>query len=1821
MEKCRRSGGGPSRLGGPIAGAIQRFRWATRRSRVNLLALCLIAALLTTLPIPIPSSRAEAAVNSATATTVITPDGTGTTGSFSSLGCSGNYWGCVDDDLSSPDDDSSYVRGPNASDSNMYLDLSAMPSDFVAPASVKFIYRQRSASCTDDNITVNYRLLQNDATTPLTEWVWSTATVSSSYFTDYSVLTLTSNAATSRTTWNGARLQISQDHTASGGSDASCHARITGVSLEIKYISSGVPKISQTGYIFENDDEDQSFGDAVDENTQQAAGNTPITGVKKGERITVRTQLKNTGDALTGRELGLFYDRGDGRWTKVGHGEPPITSSGNCDADATFDCATIDSSGNVGRYTSTAIGADGRPWIAYYDSSNADVKVAINVGSGGNCGPSNSWSCSTVDSSGNQGSNVSMAMDGSGKPWLSWYDLTNGNLRVAHYVGSGGDCANTAWDCTDVDTTNDVGRWTSIAINPATNSPWVSYYDASNSDLKVAYYDGDGSSSGCANAAWTCSVIDNNNAGDFGSSIAFDPSGIAHVVYFYYTNGDLKLATYVGSGGDCVTSTWECDVIDTHNSTGWQPQLAFDASGRAIVTSEDDDTGNLRVAIKVGSGGSCLNTQWNCSNLTNTNWGSYSALATAPDGSIWVAYADSNGSDKDLKLARYDGDAVPSGCDDAAWTCSTIESTGAVGDWVSIAFDHQGRPWIAHSDEDNRDLKVAFTNRSGEITYAAGLAGKTGDLHNESHADMSSVSDTTARDNTDCIGGGTWTSGIWAESDVEVDIGGSQCTEVSFVIDTTQATSGVTYRFVVATRDYWRSDRGPWRGPATVSYFPTLTIEASTTTRISKDALFKMSDCDNVDWGCDVVDNLSQNSYNTMAIAPDNTPWIAYRDFINNDLRWARFVGTGGSGCGTTGNSAWICGTIDSSGSVGENPSLAFDSRGNAWVAYNDGDGHRGDLRVARYVGSGGVGCASTEWTCTVVDTQGWTGTDPSIAIDKNGHAWISYFDFSNFDLKVARYVGSGGTGCGSPGSNEWTCLTVDSSGDVGNESSIALDSHNRPWIAYRDVNNSSLKVARMTPGTSSGCAAAGWSCTLVDSGAGNAGSNSSIAIDHNDIAWISYHDITNLDMRVARYDGDGSSSGCTASVAWTCELVGAGDEDAANGTSIAIDSTGAPWIAFQHKAWLESQTSYARYVGSGGTGCNVGTWTCVNLDTNPWQGDKPSIAFDRSGTPWIASNSLGGGSVLITKMHTPPNRPSNATLTPYDGRSFHTSGAAYHLDWGDNERPVSGACGATTNNRGYCGVVTAGSSLDSVSTATSATPTYVITQSNNTNSTKFGVTWTGQSTVAPSSNPLIVQVYRFGSTNAWETLTPALNTCASTGANSNCTISALPAGTTSEYWESDSGKYWTYFRVMQTANSGGVNFKTDLISASEFTPPDEPTGLAQKKVDDTALSTGAWSNSTSVKFTATVSSPTNPDSLALCVEAVSINSSFANTETGCGTPVAYSGSGVTASVTLVLADATQFHWQARVKDQFGLFSSWESYGSNSDVVTAARDFGIDTTAPTGGTVYDGASPTVDGSFNNGSLNTLDANWSGFNADVSGLSEYQYSIGTSPGGTDIKSWTSNGSSTSVSATGLSLRTSQPYYFNVRAIDNAGNTSNVVSSNGQSIAPSLTFVASDSTITFDSLNSGNSFTSTKTLQMTTSTNGYSGYKIRAMMPNPPTSNSVQFPAFSGASGATSADAWLPGEYGLGYTVDDTSVGGSNIWQAATCPGGNSKTGAGCYAPFVNSPPGDLIADHTGPVVGNSISAETFTMTLTAKADPTQPAGLYNTVIRLSVVAEY
>ncbi len=101
-------------------------------------------------------------------------------------------------------------------------------------------------------------------------------------------------------------------------------------------------------------------------------------------------------------------------------------------------------------YTSITIGTDGFPIISYYDVTNGDLKVV-------HC---TNASCSTsdtpvaLDSTGDVGYYTSITIGTDGFPIISYYDYTNFVLKVVHCTNAS---CSTKYKPVTLDSTGDEG--------------------------------------------------------------------------------------------------------------------------------------------------------------------------------------------------------------------------------------------------------------------------------------------------------------------------------------------------------------------------------------------------------------------------------------------------------------------------------------------------------------------------------------------------------------------------------------------------------------------------------------------------------------------------------------------------------------------------------------------------------------------------------------------------------------------------------------------------------------------------------------------------------------------------------------------------------------------------------------------------------------------------------------------------------------------------------------------------------------------------------------------------------------------------------------------------------------------------------------------------------------------------------------------------------------------------------------------------------------------------------------------------------------------
>jgi hypothetical protein len=184
---------------------------------------------------------------------------------------------------------------------------------------------------------------------------------------------------------------------------------------------------------------------------------------------------------------------------------------------------TLDSGGDVGDFNAIAIGADERPMISYYDRTNGDLKFA-------RCADPQCTSAaiSALDTLGDTGQFTSIAAMNGGVagleankngPLIAYYDATNKNLRYIQCPDV--ECASPVG--TALDSTGDVGQWTSIAWDGV--RPQIAYQDVTNKRLKLAFC----AAVDCSSV--TIRTLDSTANGGFAAALALTPSGRALVVH------------------------------------------------------------------------------------------------------------------------------------------------------------------------------------------------------------------------------------------------------------------------------------------------------------------------------------------------------------------------------------------------------------------------------------------------------------------------------------------------------------------------------------------------------------------------------------------------------------------------------------------------------------------------------------------------------------------------------------------------------------------------------------------------------------------------------------------------------------------------------------------------------------------------------------------------------------------------------------------------------------------------------------------------------------------------------------------------------------------------------------------------------------------------------------------------------------------------------------------------------------------------------------------------------------------------------------------
>ncbi len=313
--------------------------------------------------------------------------------------------------------------------------------------------------------------------------------------------------------------------------------------------------------------------------------------------------------------------------------------------------------------------------------------------------------------------------------------------------------------------------------------------------------------------------------------------------------------------------------------------------------------------------------------------GRYTSIAIDSGRSVHISYYDSNNGD-----LKYATNAA------GGWDLSTIDSHGTVGWSTSIAVDAADNVHISYKDSTNSDLKYA-TNIGG--SWAVGAVDCEGDVGSSTSIVVDSGGwvhisyyDSTNGDLKYATNaGGEW---VLDTVDSEGDVGGV----TSIAVDSNDIVH-ISYSDITkGDLKYATNAGGTWTSSA-------------------------------IDDACDV------SSSTSIAVDSADMIHISYYDSTNDDLKYA-----------TNASGTWSVDIVDDVGNVGAFNSMAIDWTCKAHISYYDTT-----CRDLKYATNGGGG-----WELSAVDSYDDVGWHTSIAVDRTGRVHISYYDFAYARLKYATF-------------------------------------------------------------------------------------------------------------------------------------------------------------------------------------------------------------------------------------------------------------------------------------------------------------------------------------------------------------------------------------------------------------------------------------------------------------------------------------------------------------------------------------------------------------------------------------------------------------------------------------------------------------------------------------------------------------------------------------------------------------------------------------------------------------------------------------------------
>jgi hypothetical protein len=243
----------------------------------------------------------------------------------------------------------------------------------------------------------------------------------------------------------------------------------------------------------------------------------------------------------------------------------------------TVKITTVDATANAGEYNSIAIGSNTFPVVSYWGNGSLKVAMCRDVA----C--ANTPVIRTVDAMANVAPYTAIAIGADTYPVISYYYSVSGvtGLKVCKCKDIA--CAATP-QITKLDTGG--GEYTSIAIG-TDNNPVVSYFDVTNGHLKVAKC----TTPSCGTS--TLYTADGSASVGKYTSVAIGSDTFPVISYADFGTGHLKVARCTDV--NCA-ATVAIHVVDPAVSGAQDTSIRIGSSGFPVIAYYDSHAGNLKVA-------------------------------------------------------------------------------------------------------------------------------------------------------------------------------------------------------------------------------------------------------------------------------------------------------------------------------------------------------------------------------------------------------------------------------------------------------------------------------------------------------------------------------------------------------------------------------------------------------------------------------------------------------------------------------------------------------------------------------------------------------------------------------------------------------------------------------------------------------------------------------------------------------------------------------------------------------------------------------------------------------------------------------------------------------------------------------------------------------------------------------------------------------------------------------------------------------------------------------------------------------------------------